>query len=195
MADDDWRYRKAQQLGLIDTRPLGAANDGRKSAATGNGRRPVPPLPPRAQSDFRASAAPAGFARPGSPVAKAPADGPRRLAFFGGTALALLVAAGAGWLLNDAVGDRRMADFPPPVVEQAQARTEPAAATAAPAIPTPPPAALPASLPATETPAATLPVPVPVPVPPPARAVAAAEPPAKTARIVKASAVRRSAVK
>lgn len=108
MSEDDWRYRKAQQLGLIDDRPLGASGDG---------RRPAAPVPPHAGWTPAPPPAPPKAARPQSRASIEKAnDGPSRLAFAGGTAIALLVAAGAGWLLNDAVGQRSMAEFPPPVV-------------------------------------------------------------------------------
>lgn len=154
MADDDWRHRKAQQLGLIDTRPLGAAGDGRRPAASA-------PFPPQKEWRTGAPATRAG-ARSKDSVLKAPADGPRRLAFAGGTALALFVAAGTGWLLNDAVGQRSMAEFPPPVVRAARPAT--------PAIAAPAPIRAAAPIEA----AASAPVPMPVEIAPPAAAPPAA---------------------
>lgn len=157
MADDDWRYRKAQQLGLIDDRPLGVPGDGRR------------PDPIRQRPDWP-SAAPAMATSASAPRSKrgspTPADGPRRLAFAGGTALALLVAAGAGWLLNDAVGERAMTDFPPPAIATAavEATTSPAAAASA-------------ALPSADTAPADLPPPVAPPVQPPLEAPPPEAPP------------------
>ena len=80
--DDDWRYRKAQQLGLIDTRPVGP------QPAREPGRRPVaaPPAVPVSR-------------RPAPPVVAAPRAISRIMLICSAIA-ALLVAAAAGWLLR-----------------------------------------------------------------------------------------------
>ena len=133
MPDDDWRYRKAQQLGLIDDRPLAATGDGRHPAAAATLALP--------RNESAATWMPGDFTprSTGNADAAAATDGPRRLAFVGGTAIALLVATGAGWLLNDALSERSIAEFPLPARPEASfamrpTQSAPAIAAAAPVI-------------------------------------------------------------
>ena len=94
--NEDWRFERAQQLGLIDTRPISLQTRGVPEAAPRPVRSPVVPRP----------------AEP-APVVPLPARQPlvrrteprRLLARICGSAAALLLAASAGWVLRDMLGD------------------------------------------------------------------------------------------
>ncbi|KAB7647739.1 hypothetical protein [Polymorphobacter fuscus] len=114
MSDDEaWRYRKAQQLGLTDTRPVTPATPA-GPAADVRGPAPVTPPVPRPSPVARPPAAPP--IRPQPAAASPMTTGSGRLTRIGGAAAALVLAATAGWGLHSAIGPRLApADLPMPV--------------------------------------------------------------------------------